>query len=172
MQMKHRSIILAAALTILVVLAGLLYPLLPAQPMGEQVDAIETRQDDTLLFTQSVTHYPLEAYVVPPPQVGNESLPIGIAGETDRIHFGRIPVNASTKKFLSVNASTRSRLTLRAAGNISDALAFSRTVYVEGLDEIRIAFAPSSPGNYTGVLTVKSLVPKNGFGRAVLQVIP
>lgn len=94
---------------------------------------------------------------------GNGTINLGIA-TGEKLNFGRIPVEASSTKFLNINARKKALVTINAEGNISQALDFDKTHYFKGQRDISLRFDPKTAETFEGNVTVTVKTANNEVG--------
>ncbi|MFB6199829.1 MAG: hypothetical protein ABEJ83_03045 [Candidatus Nanohaloarchaea archaeon] len=99
----------------------------------------------------------------------NRTKDIGIVTNS-QLKFGRIPVKSESIKFLQVNSTKESVVTLRSTGNISEALEFDEKLRVKGSQELEIGFNATEAGTYEGKVKMKIRTPTNAIGQVWLDL--
>lgn len=100
---------------------------------------------------------------------GNGTVNLGIA-TGEKLNFGRIPVDASSTKFLSINAREKAYISINAEGNVSEALVFEKNHYFKGKKEIQIRFDPETAETFEGTVNVNVKTAENEVGSTWLDI--
>ncbi|MBN2102345.1 MAG: hypothetical protein JW716_05745 [Candidatus Aenigmarchaeota archaeon] len=161
--------------------AGLLIFTLPylgiESPETSYTTFIKTEYSEDPLFSYAVSIFPIKVEVLNAEQlITNDSIKIGVAGQMNEMHFGRIPVGASTTKILEIenNEGTSAKAIVEVVGPMRS---FTAGLDIEKLlppgekSEIKIKCEPASSGNYTGEVIMTVISPKSSFSEQLLKLM-
>jgi hypothetical protein len=117
------------------------------------------------LFDYKIIKYPTSAEIVP---YTGENIDLGIVTDPWNIKFGTIPGNGSyEKRYVSIKNSKEisSRIKLKAYGNISPLVNFSRNDFIlneneSSVIEVTLYTESAEFGNYSGEIDVILKTPK------------
>jgi|GEM_PF-2408627 len=142
--------------------------LLPYTVNMKSVENLTFESSENFMIKEEKWFYPLKGQVIP---MGNETIPIGIAGQTYEINFGRIPQNSSTRKFINLNSSNPAKTELYVSGNITPFMIFPQSLYIKGEEKMEIAFNGTEMGNFTGTLLIRNIIPKNVLAERLMGLV-
>lgn len=135
-----------------------------------EVKSVENQTFETsenFMFREERWFYPLRGFVV---ESESDKIPLGIAGQTYELNFGRIPVNSSTTKILNMNSNNFAKIEFYTSGNISPYVTLPKSFYMKTDEkEVKIIFKGSDAGNFTGTLLVRSVIPKNILAEKIMK---
>jgi hypothetical protein len=125
----------------------------------------EVLNSSSMLFSYNIIRYPTSAEVL---EYNGENISMGFVTDPWNIKFGSVIGNGTTvKRYISIRnvVSGYSRVTIKAYGNISPMVSFSRSNFVLTGNEslaIEVLFDTqnASYGNYSGEIDVVSKTPK------------
>lgn len=142
----------------------------------EYVEKITSEKWEDPFFMYSETVYPAFAQVVDKTYFGeNESVKIGIAGQTNELNFGRIPLGAGTRKIINVmnNEVKPVLVTVDVIGELKPFTKADKTKILlsNGKKELIISCMPENTGNYSGEIKVRTVYPKNGLSEFMLKTM-
>lgn len=103
-----------------------------------------------------------------------ENVTVGISSDTFELNFGRIPLNGTSTKYISINynSTTPAKVVLETKGNISKFLILEKNNFIiEKNERFGILANGTEYGNYTGTLTIKVKKPRNQLSRLLLGVV-
>jgi len=100
---------------------------------------------------------------------GNSTERLGVVTGS-KLQFGKIPVGSASTKFVVVNASQETDVSISSDGNISDSLEFKKSLKVQGSEEIPVTFNATESGFYTGSISLKTTRPKGSIGKKWLEI--
>ncbi len=103
-----------------------------------------------------------------------ENVTVGISSDTFELNFGRIPLNGTSTKFVSINynSTTPAKIILQTSGNISKYILFEKNNFIiEKSDKFGVLVNGTEYGNYTGVLTIKIKKPRNQLSKLFLGLV-
>lgn len=92
---------------------------------------------------------------------------LGMNVERD-LQFGRAPVGAAIHKELNLSAPVPTRVDFSSDGNISEVVRLPPTRVVEGRRSFRTSVNLTSPGNYSGKITVRTAAADGRLARTWL----
>ena len=91
----------------------------------------------------------------------SEKIKIGIALDTNQLNFGKLYINYSSGKYITLENNYRKPMYIRifACGNISDFLEYPPALVLKPKERknIKILFNATEIGNFTGYLLIKIL---------------
>jgi len=170
-----RLFILAAFLGLIFILA---FPYIgPEHPEGEYTESIISEYKEDIFFRYSITRFPIRVEAMNTDElVTNDSVKIGVAGQVNEMHFGRIPIGASTTKILEINNNEKTWA--KAFAEIKGPMnSFTVGIDTEKMlapgekSEIKIKCEPTKSGNYTGEAVMTIISPKSGFFEQLLRLM-
>jgi len=163
--MKNKVIIF----TVFVVAIIFLYLMLqePTEPK-EFVNEKEVLNYSNLLFNYKIIRYPTSVEITP---FSGGNINLGVVGDLWNLKFGIIPGNNSyVKRYVGITnlEEKYNKVTLKAYGNISPLVNFSRNNFVLNENEtsaieVNLYTDDKEVGNYTGEIDVIIKVPKYDF---------
>lgn len=89
---------------------------------------------------------------------------LGMNVDSD-LQFGRAPVGAAVHKSLNLSAPAPTRVDFSSEGNISEVARLPSTRIMEGRESFRVSVNLTSPGNYTGKITVRTAAADGRLAR-------
>ena len=119
-----------------------------------------------LLFSERVTRYPMIAEVT---EAENRTL--GIAVE-EFLNFGRVPSGSEVKKTINMynDESDGVKIKISSEGDISPHVTFSKNNFIlRDESGVEIKFYSKETGNYSGILSVSAVKPRNWLSGWFLQ---
>ncbi len=165
MKKIHLLIIPAAVL----LAAGLALPALSLHEVEVRpADNLTFEFHENLMFRDERTSYPMKGRVV---EMKNETIPLGIAGQTNELDFGRIILNSTSRKVINMNSAETVKVEFYSAGNISDYIVMPEDFFMRGGNEVKVTFNGTSLGNFTGTLMVRSVIPKNFLAEKMMGLV-
>ncbi|MFH1228917.1 MAG: hypothetical protein V1678_00645 [Candidatus Aenigmatarchaeota archaeon] len=158
--MKNAAITIA----IIVVVFLLIASMGPFEPK-EFVNEKEVLNTSSILFNYKIIRYPTSGEII---SFNGDNIGLGVVTDPWNIKFGSVLGNGSTiKRYISIKNSQEkySRISLKAYGNITSLVKFSKNNFVLTENEssaVEIVFdtGNSSYGNYTGEIDVVFKTPK------------
>ncbi len=164
-----KKIYLAPLIVMPILIISLFLYYLPVTPAGIISENMSFESSENIMFREEKTYYPLSGMVV---KMENETIPLGIAGQTNEINFGRIPLKAYSRKYINVNSNRPAKIEIHSFGNITEFMDFPEHIFVENEEKkIRILFNGTEEGNFTGTLLIRNIIPKNFFSEKILRMI-
>lgn len=168
--MKNFNFILPAIIVLVFIVAVLLLPFFFLGSVDvKEVGNMTLEVGENLMFREEKTYYPLKGMVV---EMNNDTIPLGIAGQSYELNFGRIPWNSSVRKMLNFGTENFVRTDFHVSGNISKFVIMPGNFYLEkDVGEVTVTFNGTEIGNFTGTLLVRNIIPKNFLCEKILRVI-
>ena len=146
-------------------------------PQTSYTTSIIRGYDEDPFFRYSINTFPIKVEALDADQmVFNDSVKIGVAGQMNEMHFGRLPISASTTKILEIenNEETTAKARIEVYGQMSaftEAIDAGQLLPPHKKSEIRIKCKPPSAGNYTGELKMVIISPKSSFLEQLLKLM-
>jgi len=168
--MKKACLILLL-ISVLVVLVLTFFSLsLPSSPVDiKNVENLTFESSENSMFKEERWFYPLKGMVV---EMKNETIPIGIAGQTYELDFGRIPHNSSVRKIINIKSDNFAKVEMYTSGNISSHILLPENFYIKGQEKkITLTFNGTDMGNFTGTLLIKNIITKNILAEEIIKLI-
>ena len=167
---KAGLILLLISVLVVLVLTFLFSMMLPSSPVDiKTVENLTFESSENIMLKEEEWFYPLKGIVV---EMGNETIPIGIAGQTYELNFGRIPHNSSVRKIINMKSDNFAKVEMYTSGNISSYIILPENFYMKGQEEkIILTFNGTDMGNFTGTLLIKNIIPKNILAEEVIKLI-
>jgi hypothetical protein len=159
------------AVLIVIVMFFFIASMGPFEPK-EFVSEREVLNSSSMIFSYNIIRYPTSAEVL---QYSGENISMGFVTDPWNIKFGSVIGNGTTvKRFIGIKSSAGkySRINIRAYGNITPMVGFSKNNFILSENEsvaIEVMFDTqnASYGNYSGEIDVVSKTPKYNL----LQII-
>ena len=151
------------AIGILVIFVLLIFAFTYKNPVSSSEGTVEYTG---LFFSERVTRYPMVAEVT-----DSENNTLGIAVE-EHLNFGRIPSGSDVRKTLLLNNDDPNDVKIRmtSEGDISPYVFFNNNNFIfSESEEIEITFKSDDGGNFTGILSVAAIKPRNWLAGWFLQ---
>jgi len=131
-----------------------------------EVEKQTFEKSENFMFREEKWSWPIKGFVV---EMQKDIIPLGIAGDTSEINFGRVPENSSTTKIMNFNAKEFARVEFYTAGNMSPYVEVPENFYMENEEmEIKLNFIGRNVGNFTGTLMIRNIIPKNFLARMMV----
>ncbi|MCK4634597.1 MAG: hypothetical protein KAT37_01865 [Candidatus Aenigmarchaeota archaeon] len=167
---KINLVLLLISVLVVLVLTFLFSMLLPSSPVDiKTVENLTFESSENFMLKEERWFYPLKGMVV---EMKNDTIPIGIAGQTYELDFGRIPHNSSVRKIINMKSDNFAKVELYTSGNISSHILLPENFYMKGQEEkITITFNGTDLGNFTGTLLIKNVIPKNILAEEIIKLI-
>jgi hypothetical protein len=154
----------AVAIAIIVLIFLVIVSIGPFEPK-EFVSEKEVLNTSSVLFDYKIIRYPTSGEII---SFNGDNIRMGIVTDPWNIKFGSVLGNGSTiKRYISIKNSQGkySRISLKAYGNITPLVVFSKNNFVltqneSSVVEILFDTGNSSFGNYTGEIDVVFKTPK------------
>ena len=134
----------------------------------KEVENVTFEASDESMFREEKWYYPLKGTVV---FMINDTIPIGIAGQTYELNYGRIPINSSARKAINLNSNSLAKIEFYTDGNISQYMVTPENFLIRGEKEIEIIFNGTEVGNFTGTLVIRNIIPKNIIAEKIMALI-
>ncbi len=169
--MKKASLILLLISVLVVLFLTLLFSvLLSSSPVDiKTVENLTFESSENFMLKEEIWLYPLKGIVV---EMKNETIPIGIAGQTYELDFGRIPHNSSVRKTMNMKSDDFAKVEMYTSGNISPHIILPENFYMKSQEKkITITFNGTEMGNFTGTLLIKNVIPKNILAEEIIKLI-
>lgn len=168
--MKKINLILSAIVMILVIF--ILFVSWSLTQLSDvkikEVKNLTFEASDGNMFREEKWYYPLKGMVVP---MINNTIPIGIAGQTYELDFGRIPINSSARKIINLNSNNSAKVEFYTTGNITPYMVLPENFFISGEKKIEIIFNGTETGNFTGTLMIRNLIPRNLLAEKIMVLI-
>ncbi|MCD6367655.1 MAG: hypothetical protein J7L45_01060 [Candidatus Aenigmarchaeota archaeon] len=157
-------IILALIIFLLWNVSVLIVP--PSEPSNVEKVKFDSREN--FLFKIETWTYPMKGWVTTL-ENNNTTIPLGFAGQTYELNFGKIPIKSNSTKFINFNTMDVAKVEFYKYGNISPYVIIPKNFELKNQSkEVKIIFTGTEPGNYTGFLVIRTIVPKNRIIERVL----
>lgn len=147
-------------------------------PLGDEgyIYAIhmKTEHSESPFFKHSVVTYPAKVIAVDALDVmENDTIKIGVAGQTNELNFGRVPVGASTTKIIEIenNEKNPARLRINVKGKMEKFTFPEKNdiMLKPGKNAVMIKCTPKEKGNYSGEIEVIISYPKDSFIAGIIS---
>jgi hypothetical protein len=107
-----------------------------------------------------------------PTEGGNVSVGVDTG---KHLRFGRAPTDSNITKFINLSVSGPTLITVQTSGTIKPFLNHNKGIYIQkpGREEIAFKVSPTTPGYYTGTITINYHTlkqPNSRLGKAWLAL--
>ena len=169
MKKVHLAAIIVSILIVALVLFSWVGYLLSIEPEIKQVENVTRNSNENFFFREEVWSYPIMGYAI---NTSYENITLGIATDRDKLHFGRIPLNSSSRKQVDINVAKKAGVIFYKAGNMTPYIIMPQPFILEGeTKKITLRFEANDQGNYTGTFVIRNIIPKNIISEKVMEVM-
>ncbi len=160
--MKLKKIIIYTFAILAVIIALVLCSDFRIEKPQELVKELSFTAYEGYLLNTEITRYPVKAEVF---NQNNSKINIGIAGQRNELHFGRLPVTAVSRKTIEFEnkKNSYSKIYIKTYGDTADSMKAGKNTFIiepETKRTIQIAFNASKTGNHSGELDIIAKIPK------------